>query len=291
MPTIKRKLPTETKSLKLKKKDEAEDDSITLPTTLSEPETDLSAYSMFLMGEKKIGKTTLLSNFPKALFLMTEPGGKALRIFQMPITRWKQFRKAVVAIEKAKGRYSTVIVDVVDHLFRMSEDFACAKLMIDHPSEAEWGKGYAAVRKEFTTWIQRLMNIPGVGVVFVSHAVEKKIKRGRNGPEYDRVVATLAGQGKDIIEGLVDMWFYYTYDDNRRVLVLEGDEHISAGHRLEEHFKDTRGTALKEIAMGGSAGEAYSAFMAAFNNETLPVKREALESAVDRPIKKKKKRM
>jgi hypothetical protein len=287
MADVKRKLPEGTRPLKLKKGKEKEDDTFRLPTKLSVPVTDLTEYSLFLFGEKKIGKTTLLSNFPKAVFLMTEPGGKSLSIYQTPVRRWRQFKKAVAQLEK-DTKFKTVIVDTVDLLFKMCETYVCDKLGVDHVSEADWGRGWGALRDEFSTQIQRLMSIEGKGVVFVSHAVEKKIKRGRNGPEYDRVVATLGGQGKDIIEGLVDMWFYYTYDDNRRVLVIEGDEHISAGHRLTDHFKDTKGRSIREIPMGGTHLEAYSRFMQAFDNQMPAPKKATIPD--DEPVKPLKKK-
>ena len=49
---------------------------IKLPTKKSKIESDLSKYSILLYGKIKIGKTSLAAQFPDALFLMTEPGGK-----------------------------------------------------------------------------------------------------------------------------------------------------------------------------------------------------------------------
>lgn len=290
MATVKRQRP-DGAPLKKKKGKGAPDDAavekFALPKVKSTPVDSLSEYTMFLFGEKKIGKTSMLAHMEDAIFLMTEPGGKSLAIYQVPITRWKHFTRAVELLE-TDTRFKTVVVDIADHLFKMCERAVCAKLGIDHPSEEDWGKGWGALRDEFTKWIQRLMNIPGKGVIFTSHAVEKKIKRGRNGPEYDRVMATLSGQAKDVIEGMVDMWFYYTYDGDRRVLTLQGDEHISAGHRLTDRFKTPKGKALKEIVMGTSAQEAHHNFMEAFHNRYIPPVVEDESTATRKVIKKKR---
>jgi len=83
-------------------------------------------------------------------------------------------------------------------------------------------------------------------------------------------------QGREIIEGLVDIWCYFGYDGNRRLLTIIGDDHISAGHRFAERFRTPKGRVIRAIDMGRSAEEGYENFVAAWNNKYRPEHEEDL---------------
>jgi hypothetical protein len=235
-------------------------------------------------GDKKIGKTSLAAQFPDALFLMTEPGARALPVYQISILDWRMFRDTLKLLRTSEGqRFKTIVVDTVDLLFKMAETFACQKLGIAHPSEEDWGRGWSAVRDEFTAQMQVLLNI-GKGVILISHATEREIKT-RSGTKYDRIQPTMSNQARDIVEGMVDIWAYYTYEGTQRVLQIRGDEHIMAGNRLQENFR-YNGKEVREIHMGASAEEAYRNLVACFNNKYKPVPITAEEDAPAPVIKK-----
>jgi len=65
------------------------------------------------------------------------------------------------------------------------------------------------------------------------------------------------------------------------VLILRGDDHVSAGHRLTENFRTPDGEDVEMINMGHSAEEAHKRFVAAFNNRYVPDGKE------ERPVGKK----
>lgn len=244
----------------------AASDEYRLPTTRSQPLPNLMDYAILLFGAKKIGKTTLVSLMPDTLFLMTEPGAKGLSVYQSAITSWPQFKQAVKAIMR-DTRFKAVCVDTVDLAFKMCETYVCQKLGIDHPSDEDWGKGYGAVRDEFTREMQKLLSC-GKGVTFISHSTEREIKT-RSGRKYDRVQPTMPNQARDIIEGFVDIWAYYDYDGDRRVLTIRGDDHIMAGCRLQQHFM-YNGREVPAIDMGITPAEGYGNFIACFNNQYRP---------------------
>lgn len=257
---------------------------LTLPTALSEPMENLGDYSILLFGAKKIGKTNLAAMFPDNFMMMTEPGGKALRLYQRPVTTWAEFQGYVKLLERDK-RFKTQTVDIVDLLAKLAEKHACRRLGIDHPSEEDWGKGWAAVRDEFTTWMQRLLN-NGKGTILISHATEREVKQ-RKGGSYHVISPTLSGQARDILEGMVDIFAYFDYEDDRRVLTIRGSENIAAGNRLRTHFR-WNGIDVPQIDMGTSAEEGYKNLVDCFNNKypyTPPVAEDAVVAA---PVKKAK---
>lgn len=237
---------------------------LSLPTVVSVPSNKLQEYVTLLYGEKKIGKTSLCSHMEGAFFLMCEPGGKSLALYQRPVTTWDEFTGYVRLIKK-DTRFRTAVVDTVDLAYLYCTRAVCQRMGIEHPSDEEWGKGWNAVREEFTRQVALLLS-SGKGVVFTSHAIEKEVKT-RAGGKYDRIVPTMPGQARDVLEGLVDIWAYYHYDQDKRFLTILGDDHIGAGHRLTNHFLTPSGKRIRRIPMGTSSKEAYQNFMKAFHNQ------------------------
>lgn len=257
---------------------------LTLPTERSTPSDRIGDFTTLIFGEKKIGKTDLTAQMDSTFHMMTEPGGKALSILQRPVNNWREFQAYVKLLEKDK-KFKTATVDTADFLYGHAFDYVAQKQGFEHPSEEAYGKGWKAIRDEFTKWVLRLINT-GKGVVFISHATEKEVKM-RSGEKYDRIQPTMAGQAMDVLTGLVDLWFYYGYDGDRRVLTIQGSDHIGAGHRLKHNFHYIDGTPVKEIDMGSSAEEGYANLMLAFHNKLPLPPRE--EPTVKKAFKLKKK--
>jgi len=283
MAVVKRKIPDETKKPQKKVRADGPPLELALPTTRSVPSNRIGDYSILLFGEKKIGKTDLTAQFPDTFHLMSEPGGKAQSIFQREVPDWRTFKGYVKLLKKDKT-FRTVTVDTADLLYAHCFDYAMNKLGIDHPSDEAYGKGWKAIRDEFEKEIMALINT-GKGIIFISHATEREIKM-RDGAKYDRIQPTMSGQARDILEGLVDLWFYYGYDGTDRVLTIQGSDHIGAGHRLKKNFLTPAGQPLSEISMGRNAEEGYTNLIAAFHNKYVPPKRD---DDTPSPVVKKKK--
>ena len=240
-----------------------------LPTELSAPVNDLGGYTMLIYGKKKIGKTTLASMFgmngKKVLFLFFEPGGKALRLYQEPMTSWRKFTRFVELLKK-DTKFGTVVIDTADYAYNDCFSETCSNLGVSHPSEEAYGKGWNAISTEFTKQIRALLK-SGKGVIFISHQKDSEVE-DRDGNVYEKTSNTLSGQAREVIEGLVDIWANYDYDKNgQRVLTILGSKELDAGHRLKERFKYTDGTRIRKISMGKSEQEGYENFVKAFNNK------------------------
>jgi hypothetical protein len=274
-----------TKKKKTRTQDDEPAEKFRLPTERSEPIASLGAYTWLIFGEKKIGKTTLTALFGKAVHLFTEPGGKALRLYPVVIDNWKKFKIAIKALKKDKT-FDTVVIDIVDPLYPMVEDYTCEKLVISDLADEEWGKGWRENRKEFERVFGELLNM-GKGVVFISHAQEQEIET-RDGEKYDRMMPTMHKRMRDLVEGSVDIWAYYTYDKKRRVLQILGDDHISAGHRLEGRFLTPDGKPIRRIDMGHSAKRAYRNVNDAFHNKYIPTKSSDIDDEEEEGSTKKK---
>jgi len=238
--------------------------AVQFPTERTAPRNKLGEYSILVYGREKIGKTSLASCFPDALFISFEPGTRALSVYEMQPDNWKAFRSIVLAL-KTETRFKTIVIDTVDLAYRQCEEYVCKREGIDHPSDEDWGKGWAAVKNEFAGTLNKLLS-QSRGVVFVSHETERSIKR-RGGRETTRIVPTMAGQARTVIEPMIDIWAYYHYtgdDGTQRVIRVVGDDLISAGHRTRGHFKN-----IASVPAGENEQEAYANFVSAFNNEPV----------------------
>ena len=172
-------------------------------------------------------------------------------------------------------------------MYDMGLGFVCKKMMIQHPADEGWGKGWRAVKNEVAEYVMKLLH-SGKGVIFISHSKEEEIKKG-DGAGTHRTSATLTGQAKEMLEGVVDIWAYYTYEAGERVLYILGDDYIDAGHRVEGRFLYADGTPIRKIPMGKSKEEAYENFVKAFNNELpKPIKKMVVKKKVLKKSLKKR---
>jgi hypothetical protein len=246
---------------------------LTLPTKKSVPSDSLWDYLILVYGEKKIGKTSMFAHAGNAFFSMFEPGGRALEIYQRPVGRWRDFQKYISLLEKDSEEneeegFNPVVIDTTDVAYDMCLDHVCQRMGIDHPTDAGYGKGWHAVKREFVKQIARL-GATGKGVAFISHSAEREV-RTRRGGTYDKVMPTMSNQARDVMEALVDIWVSYEYIGNDRWLRILGDDHVSAGHRLEKRFRYVDGSPVRFIPGGTSAEETWENFQRAFDNDLDP---------------------
>jgi hypothetical protein len=236
----------------------------TLPTSMSEPVSSLGDLTICIHGEKKIGKTSLCRRFPDAFFFFFEPGGKGLRKNGELILSWDQFKDFITLLGKEREYAKTLIIDTIDIAYIMCQAHVCSELKIEHPSDLGYGKGWSALRDEFTGEMDKLMKL-GRGVIFLSHTDSKAFQR-RGGGETHKLVSTMANAAREYITGVADMIAYYGYYGEERYLTIDGSDFVDAGQRLEENFITTQGERVHSIPMGNNADEAYNNFVNAFKN-------------------------
>jgi hypothetical protein len=275
--------------MKLSQK-KVEQKTFDLPTERNVPSDALSDYSILLYGAKKIGKTSVASHFPDALFLATEPGTKALEVFSVDITSWGDFLGYIKTLETApKKKFSTIVVDTVDLAYEICLQSVCKKEGWEHPSDEKYGKGWKKISDAFRSAILRLFHLPGSpGIIFISHDTEKEFE-DREGNTFERVQPTMPKQALNVVEALVDIIISYQYDGARRVAKICGDETIVAGCRLEHRFRTTSGERVSCIPMGTSSEQSFKNFIRAFDNQqtTIDGRKPAEEAPKKKMILKK----
>jgi hypothetical protein len=207
---------------------------LTLPTIKSVPLKTIGEMTFLIYGEKKIGKTSFASQFPKAVFLMCEPGGKGLEIFQVPVTKWAEFEKYVDLICSGQHDFQNVIIDTVDALYQMAFERVCKDEAIEDPGDLGYGKGWNLVKRTFSAQIDKLVK-SGYGVLFLSHATEKEYM-DRSGGSFTKIIPSMPKQAKDFISGICDALVFYGYHGEERLLTIRGSDTVESGVRPTKNF-------------------------------------------------------
>lgn len=261
-----------------------------LPTEPSEAASSLDDFSVLLHGPKKIGKTQTAAQCDDGdvLFLNCDPPQKAYRLIQQQIPDWETFRECMrqlkLKVKKKKFPYARVVVDGADRWYQLCLRYTCKKLCINHPSDEDWGKGWEALKREFTEAVNFLLDLP-CGAWFICHS-DFREHETYDGKDVMQLSPTLPGQAEEVLSGLVDAWFAFDYvEHGKRIIILEGSERVNAGQRIDteqdNHFRCSRsGKKLKYVSAGSNPKEAYDNLVSAFENE--------YES--ERPKKKRKKK-
>lgn len=219
-------------------------DSLELPDGPQEAETDIGAFSILIYGPPGIGKTEAFATFPAAIFAATEPGTIGLKhidVFNSEnggVTDWHVMLRLVNRLEAHPARYRSVIIDTGEEAYTQCMIYVCERDKIHDPSEGEGGSGWLAVRREFTQMIQRIKR-SGRAVHFTSHSKQMEVKQ-LSGKKYMKVIPTLSGQARSIIEPLVAFIFYMDFmrsteeADVSRVIFTQGTDYVTAkSHKVD----------------------------------------------------------
>lgn len=187
------------------------DGEFTLPTEPQSTAIDFSGMFTLIYGPPKIGKSTLASTFPKALFIATEEGLRFLPVMKVSCGDWLKFKDIVKQLRKpeAKEHYRTIVFDTIDLLYQACEQHVCDVHKLTHPSEEEWGKGWSMVKDEFQTGM-RILGAEGYGMVFISH--HKEIQATIRAAKRTKIVPSMTGTARRVILPLVDFIVYMSSD-------------------------------------------------------------------------------
>lgn len=269
------------------KKSKAAIVEVSLPDEPSEPRPNIGDYVLWFYGSPGIGKTTLASMFPGAMFLMFETGVKSLRVYERHVNKWPEFAAYISQLQKS-DRFNTSVVDVVEKAYAMCFQYMCKKLVIEHPHDAnDFGKSWGKINNEFFDRMGEISTIPHMGSILISHAANTP-RKTRTGEEVEDIHPALTGKPLEALEGSVDLLGYMHIRKNKHVMQIRSTDDIMAKCRLEENFRYTDGSPIMYIPLGESKQSAYENFMAAFNNELSPPEKEAAPTRT--PTKKLKKK-
>lgn len=256
------------------RKRKATDFEVSLATDVSEPADKLGDYVIWLHGAPGVGKTSLAARFPKVHMFMAEVGGaKSQRTHQKPIRHFQEWVAYLDVLAKDK-KFQTISVDVLERLYDLCFEYMCKEVMhIEHPQdENDFGKSWGKINSAFCASMAQAAAL-GKGLVLVSHSTEKPMKTFL-GEEYELIRPNLSGRILETMKGSVDIIGYMYAEGRQRFMRIMDNGDVMAKVRPTERFLWTDGTPIDVIPLGTDADQAYENFVAAFNNELDPPKRE-----------------
>lgn len=160
---------------------------------------------MLLYGEPGVGKSVFASQFPNPFFLTTDGNYEWLEDFGAKpeahhrVDSWADFVDYIN--NNDFDGYDTIVVDLLEDLFKWNEYEFVQKNRLDHISDAGYGKGYDITRNNFFIEITKLLN-KDKHVVLLMHEVviTTKDRRGVEKHSY-KPSSRLPDKVLDMIEG------------------------------------------------------------------------------------------
>jgi hypothetical protein len=150
-----------------------------MPIGRTQPKTSLFQQTGIVYGPPKVGKTTLLSRFPRAVFLATERGHDHVNVDRWEktpgdyvITSWEDLLLATAEVLKTDAE--TVIIDTIGNACQLADAYICKQSGEVYKNDGKLGfnKGTTLILNEVKRYLTKLAGT-GRGVWLVAHAATK----------------------------------------------------------------------------------------------------------------------
>lgn len=169
--------------------------------------TDARSYSLLLVGQPKIGKSTFMHKLygEKTLFIATEKRYRTMDgAYVQYVSNWADFIKVVnqLQTDKAKDFYESIVIDTLDNLQRYLDDFVA-----NHYSETVIGEKNqfgAEFKRAEVIWERAMKKIENTGLNYgaVCHdkVITKKVPYASLSKEEKKVIPS-----KSVKDGSVEI--------------------------------------------------------------------------------------
>lgn len=171
--------------------------------------SNMKSKFFFFYGEQGTWKTTVASQFPKALLAGFEIGYQFIEgIRAVPMTSWSDMKELARQLKspQAKAMYDTIIFDTISNAYQMCYKYVCGQLGVNDPGEVPFGKGWRSIKEEFSI-IKEISRL-GYGLVFIAHAKESEITDAKTKETTIKIKSDLDSTPSAMIDDLCDFVFY-----------------------------------------------------------------------------------
>ena len=166
----------------------------------------MKKIKMVLYGEPGVGKSVFACKSPKPFFICSDGNYEWLEDFgakeedHIQVSSWSEAKSA---FRRDFENYETLVVDLLEDLFKWCEYEFCTKNKIDHVSDIGYGKGYDITRNEFFVEISKLLSLDK-NIILICHGLATVVK-DRRGVEHTKYIPSSRIPDKviDMIEGRV----------------------------------------------------------------------------------------
>jgi hypothetical protein len=267
-------------------------DNFDLPETKNNINVLFENCTSLIYGEQKIGKTSLVSQFcdGNILFLSFEKGTLSQEVYSTRlITNWRQVLIILKKLEDKKIKegeliYQSCCIDTGHAAYDRALEYVCVRDNIPHPGKVkDFGASWKEVLKEFASLHERLVSL-GLGVIIISHD-RIRDRETRDGETFSRWEPCFSESTELYYKAICDIVGFYHIVNDTRYLLIQPEEGLVAGHRVDGKFKTTEGKPVYRVPMGNSKEEAYKNLINAFDNKQ--VKQNKKSELINTIVKKK----
>ena len=140
--------------------------------------------NFFIWGPTMGGKSFLAAQFPNPIIFNTDGNAEANTVPSVQLRNIKdktgkikrsvidQLDKLITALQTEKHSYETVVLDVIDDIVVMIEQYICDKEGVETLGDIPYGKGYAAFTNIFQALVIELKSLP-MNVIYISRNATK----------------------------------------------------------------------------------------------------------------------
>lgn len=211
-----------------------------------------------IYGPEGIGKSTLASKMPEAVFIDIEGGTNQLDAVRLATpTSWEMLLDEIADVRDHGAEFGcqTLVIDTVDAAERL-----CTKAVIasdqSKRSIEDWGygKGYVLVKERFAPMLQLLDEVvdAGINVVLLGHAILSKVERPEETNSYDKwsmkLIDTKRVSNAALVKEWADMVLFLDYqvyvtvsDKTDKVKATGGKRIIKCSHGVTWDAKNRFG--------------------------------------------------
>ena len=166
----------------------------------------MKKIKMAIYGEPGVGKSVFACHAPNPFFVCTDGNYEWLEDWgakeenHAQVFTWEQAKK-VFTMDFSK--YDTIVVDLLEDLFKWCEFEWCQKNGVEHVSDKGYAKGYDITRNEFFIEISKLLALDK-NIILIMHGITT-FPKDRRGVEYTKYSPSnrLPDKVIDMIEGRV----------------------------------------------------------------------------------------
>lgn len=193
-----------------------------------------SGLKVVIYGQEGVGKSTLASNFPGAVFIDCEGSTSRMNVRRLPKpTSWQMLKdefEFVLENAAAKG-YQTVIVDTFDWAERLALETLCSEHHITGIEGMNYGKGWEYEKEMIGRFLDRTDRLiaAGVNIVLLCHAITRKTTLPEEMEEFDHWELKLGNKTTNKIAPLLkewsDMTLFLAFHTNIEAIDDKGKKH------------------------------------------------------------------
>lgn len=204
-----------------------------------------SGLKVVLYGQEGVGKSSLASQFPNAVFIDCEGSTTYMNVRRLPRPQsWQMLCDEMLFVLQAHQQrgYQTVVIDTFDWAERMAidklcQDYSTPQKTLTGIEDFGYGKGWqyeCELIGKFLDMTNQLI-FAGINVVILCHAVTKKVTAPEETAEYDHWEMKLGSKTTNKIAPLLkewsDMTLFLAFQTNITATDSEGKKHRATSQK------------------------------------------------------------